>query len=326
MKRREFITLMGGAAAAWPPAARAQLPKMPVVGMLNGGTPAGYAPYLTAFHSGLKEAGYVEGRDVLIEYRWAEGQYNRLPAIAAELVERQPSAIVANSPAVLAVRAATTTIPIIFTTARDPVQMGLVASLARPGGNLTGVTQLGVEVAAKRLELAHEIMPGASVIAALINPTNPATAESQLSELQTAARVFGLQLRILHASTDTDFDSVFATLRQEHIGALVIGTDGFLLSRTEQLAELTVRHRVPAIFQDRAFAAAGGLMSYGGSTTDQYRQAGIYTGRVLKGEKPADLPVVRSTKVELIINVRAAKALGLTVPVTLLGRADEVIE
>jgi putative ABC transport system substrate-binding protein len=324
MRRREFITLLGGAACAWPIAARAQ--QMPVIGLVNGGSSTGYAPYLTAFHSGLKEVGYVEGRNVTIEYHWAEGQYDRLPAIAAELVHRQPSVIVANSPAVFAVKAATTTIPIIFTTASDPVQMGLVASLARPGGNLTGVTQLGVEVAPKRLELAHETIPTASVIAVLINPTNPATAESQLRDLHAAAGGFGVQLRVLRASTEQDFDLVFARLLQERIGALVIGTDGFLLSRTKQLAALTVQHAIPAIFQDRAFAAAGGLMSYGGSTNDQYRQAGVYTGRILKGGKPLDLPVVRSTKVELIINLRAAKALGLTIPITLLGRADEVIE
>ena len=325
MRRREFIALLGGA-AAWPLRARAQQPAMPVIGFLNGGSPGGYAPYLAAFLQGLKEAGYVEGRNVAIEYRWVEGQYEKLPAIAAELVHHPVAVIVANSPGVLAVKAQTATIPIVFTTARDPVEIGLVASLNRPGGNLTGVTQLGVAVAPKRLELAHEMIPTATVIAVLVNPTNPATAEIQLRDLHAAARTLGLQLRVLHASTESDLDLVFATLVQQRIGALVIGTDGFLLSRTEQLAALTVRYALPAIFQDRAFAAAGGLMSYGGSTSDQYRLAGVYTGRILKGEKPADLPVVRSTKVELFINLRAAKALGLTIPLTLLGRADEVIE
>jgi putative ABC transport system substrate-binding protein len=325
MRRREFITLLGGA-TVWPRAAHAQQPAMPVVGFFNGGSPDGYAPYLAAFHLGLKEAGFIEGRNVAIEYRWAEGQYDRLPTIAAELVHRQVAVIVANSPPVFAVKAATATIPIVFTTASDPVQVGLVASLGRPGGNLTGVTQLGVEVAPKRLEIAHELAPKATIVAVLVNPTNPATAETQLRDLQAAARTLGLQLHVLHASTDRDFDTAFATLVQLRAGALVIGTDGFLLSRTKQLAALTVRHAVPAVFQDRAFAAAGGLMSYGGSTTDQYRQGGVYTGRILKGDKPADLPVVRSTKVELFINLKTAKTLGLIVPTALLLRADEVIE
>jgi putative ABC transport system substrate-binding protein len=326
MKRREFITLLGGAAAAWPLGARAQQSAMPVVGFFNGGSPDGYAPYRAAFHMGLVEAGFIEGRNVAIEYRWAEGQYDRLPAIAAELVHLQVAVIVANSPPVFAVKAATATIPIVFTTATDPVQTGLVASLGRPGGNLTGVTQLGVEVAPKRLELVHEMIPTATIIAVLVNPTNAATAETQLRDLHAAARTLGVQLHVLHASTERDFDLVFATLAQQRIGALVIGTDGFLLSRTNQLAALIVRHTVPAIFQDRAFAAAGGLMSYGGSTTDQYRQAGVYTGRILRGDKPADLPVVRSTKVELFINLKTAKTLGLSVPTALLLRADEVIE
>jgi ABC-type uncharacterized transport system substrate-binding protein len=324
--RREFITLLGGAAASWPLVARAQQPAVPVVGFFNGGSPDGYAPYLAAFHLGLKEAGFIEGLNVAIEYRWAEGQYDRLPTIAAELVHRQVAVIVANSPPVFAVKAATATIPIVFTTASDPVQVGLVASLGRPGGNLTGVTQLGVEVAPKRLEIAHELAPKATIVAVLVNPTNPATAETQLRDLQAAARTLGLQLHVLHASTDRDFDTAFAILVQLRAGALVIGTDGFLLSRTKQLAALTVRHAVPAVFQDRAFAAAGGLMSYGGSTTDQYRQCGVYTGRILKGDKPADLPVVRSTKVELFINLKTAKTLGLSVPTALLLRADEVIE
>ena len=325
MKRREFITFLSGAAAAWPLAARAQQPAMPVVAFLNGASPDGYAPMVAAFRQGLKEIGFVEGQNVAVEYRWAEGQYDRLPAMATELVRRQPAVIVANTAAVLAVKAATTTIPIVFTTGSDPVQIGFVASLARPGGNVTGVTQLAVEVAPKLLELAHELVPTATIIAVLVNPTHPNT-ETQLRVLLAAARILGVQLHVLHASTDRDFDTVFATLAQLRPGALVIGTDGFFNGRPEQLAALTLRHAVPTIYQNREFAVAGGLMSYGGSTLDIYRIAGTYTGRILKGEKPADLPVQQSTRIELIINMKTAKALGLTFPITLLGRADEVIE
>jgi putative ABC transport system substrate-binding protein len=325
MKRREFITFLSGAAAAWPLTARAQQPGMPVVAFLNGASPDGYAPMVAAFRQGLKEIGFVEGQNVAVEYRWAEGQYDRLPAMATELVRRQPAVIVANTAAVLAVKAATTTIPIVFTTGSDPVQIGFVASLARPGGNVTGVTQLAVEVAPKLLELAHELVPTATIIAVLVNPTHPNT-ETQLRVLLAAARILGVQLHVLHASTDRDFDTVFATLAQLRPGALVIGTDGFFNGRPEQLAALTLRHAVPTIYQNREFAVAGGLMSYGGSTLDIYRIAGTYTGRILKGEKPADLPVQQSTRIELIINMKTAKALGLTFPITLLGRADEVIE
>jgi len=325
VNRREFITLLGGAAAAWPLAARAQQPAMPVVGFLNSASPAGYVPMVAAFRQGLKEAGYIEGQNVTIEYRWAEGQYDRVPVIALELVDRQVAALVANTPGAVAIKAAIRMTPIVFTTASDPVQIGLVASISRPGGNVTGATTLGIELVSKRLELAHELVPTTSVIAALINPANN-TAEPQLRDLQTAARALGLQLHIMHASSERDFDTVFATLAQLRPGALVIGTDGFLISRNQQLAALSVRHAMPAIFQDHAFAAAGGLMSYGGSLTEAYRQAGIYTGRILKGEKPAGLPVVQSTKIELIINLKTAKALGLDVPPTLLARADEVIE
>jgi putative ABC transport system substrate-binding protein len=325
MRRRDFIALLGGAAVAWPLAARAQQPAMPVIGFLNGASPAGYAPMVAAFREGLKDTGYVEGQNAAIEYRWANGQYDRVPSMAAEVVRRKVAVIVANTPGVLAVKAAITTVPIVFTTSGDPVQLGLVVSMSRPGGNVTGVTQLAVEVMPKRLELAHELVPTVTIIALLVNPTNSST-ETQLKDLLAAARTLGVQLHVLHASTERDFDTVFSTLAQLRAGALVISTDAFLLSRSEQLAALTVRHAVPTIFQDRAFVAAGGLMSYGASSTDSYRQAGIYTGRILKGEKPADLPVQQSAKVELIINLNTAKALGLTVPTGQLVRADEVIE
>jgi putative ABC transport system substrate-binding protein len=301
---------------------------MPVIGFLNGGSPdAYYTSMVAAFRQGLKEAGYVEGQNVAIEFRWAEGQYDRVPAMAAELVGRQVSVIVANTPGNLAAKAATTTIPIVFTTANDPVQIGLVASLSRPGGIVTGATQFGVETAAKQLELAHEIVPTANVIAVLVNPNNPYT-ETLLKGLQAAARILGVQLHVLRASAERDFDAAFATLVQLRAGALVLGTyDPFFASHSEQLAGLTVRHAVPAVsFEGRAFVAAGGLMSYGGSSPEMYRIAGVYAGRILKGDKPSDLPVQQTTKVELIINLKTAKTLGLTVPLALLGRADEVIE
>jgi putative ABC transport system substrate-binding protein len=280
---------------------------------------------VTAFRQGLSEAGYVEGRNAAIEFRWADGEYDRLPAMAAELVRRQVDVIVANTPGVQAVMAATTTIPIVFAVAGDPVKDGLVASLNRPGGNVTGVTALGVEVGPKRLQLLHELAPTATIMALLVNPTSP-FAEATSTELQTAAHILGLQLHVLHASTARDIDDAFATLAQMQVGALVIGSDPFFNSRREQLAALTVRHAVPTIYQYRAFAAAGGLMSYGSSFSEPFRQTGVYTGRILKGEKPADLPVQQSTKIELIINLKTAKALGLTFPPSLLGRADEVIE
>jgi putative ABC transport system substrate-binding protein len=324
IRRRELILGLGSA-AAWPVVARAQQAGMPVIGFLNSGSPDGYAPMADGFRQGLKETGYVEGRNVTIEYRWTGGQYDRGPPMAAELIRRQVAVIVANTPGVLAVVAATKTIPIVFTTSSDPVQIGLVASLSRPSGNVTGVTQLNMEVASKRLELAHQLAPMVTTFAVLVNPTNPNT-EAFVSDLRAAARTLGLQLNVLRAATERDFDSVFATLSGLRPGALVIGSDSFFVSRSEQLAALALRHAVPAIFQNRDFVAAGGLISYGASVPDSYRLAGIYTGRILKGEKPADLPVQQATKLELVINLRTAKALGLTIPETLLATADEVIQ
>ena len=326
MRRRDVITLFGGAAAAWPLAARAQQPRMPVIGYLGAASARGYVAQLAAFRQGLQDAGYVEGRNVAVEYRWADDRYDRLPALAAELVGRQVTVIVASGAAAApAAKAATTTIPIVFATGADPVAVRLVASLARPGGNLTGVTTLNTELGPKRLELLREAVPTASIVAALVNPSYPA-AETQSKDLQAAARTLGLQLHVLHASNERDFDAVFATLVQLRAGGLVIGADTFFNSQSEQFATLALRHAVPAIYQYREFAAAGGLMSYGGSITASYRTVGFYVGRILKGEKPADLPVQQIAKVELIINMKTAKALGLTFPITLLGRADEVIE
>jgi len=325
VKRRELITLLGGA-LAWPLAARAQQAAMPVIGFLSPTSEQGDSPYIAAFRQGLRQAGYREGQNVAIEYRWAEGQNDRLPTMAADFVGRQVTVIAAlGPPAALAAKAATTTIPIVFVTGRDPVQLGLVGSLARPGGNLTGVVTLSAELGPKRLELLHELVPTATTFVLLVDPTNP-TAETQSKDVDNAARKLGLQLHILHAGTEREIDAAFATLVQLQAGALVIGSEPFFLTRSEQLAALALRHAVPTIFQYRRFAAAGGLMSYGTNIADLNRQAGIYAGRILNGEKPADLPVQQSTKVELIINLKTAKTLGLTFPITLLGRADEVIE
>jgi putative ABC transport system substrate-binding protein len=323
MRRRDFITLIGGA-AAWPLAARAQQPAMPVIGFLDAGLPD--QRYAAAFRKGLNETGYVEGQNAAVEYHWLEGQYDRLPALAADLVRRRVAVIAAGgNVAVLAAKTATTTIPFVFRTGTDPVAVGLVASLNRPGSNLTGVSMLNSELAPKRLELLHELVPTATLIALLINPTNPPN-PSNAESFQAAAHALGLQLAVVQARSERDFDAVFATLVQLQAGALMISSDGLFIGQSDQLGALTLRHAMPTVFQYREFAAAGGLMSYGGSLTDSGRLAGIYTGRILKGEKPADLPVIQSTKVELIINLKTAKMLGITVPLALLSRADEVIE
>jgi len=326
VKRRDFITLLGGA-AAWPFAARGQQPAMPVIGFLNSASAQGAAKQLAAFLKGLGEHGYVEGRNVAIEYRWAESQFDRLPAMMADLVYRQVAVIAATTtPAALAAKTVTTTIPVVFETGTDPVQLGLVTSLNRPGGNITGVTQLIVEVAPKRLELLHELVPTARVMGLLVNQAAPALAQAQLRAVQSAADTLGLELQVLNASSEQDFDAAFEKLIRLRAGGLVISADSVFLRGMEQLAVLTTRHAVPAIYQYREFAAAGGLMSYGPDITESYRMAGIYTGRILKGEKPADLPVQQVTKIELYINMKTAKALGLDISTTVLARADEVIE
>jgi putative tryptophan/tyrosine transport system substrate-binding protein len=325
VRRRDFIKVIAGSAAAWPLAARAQQPTTPVIGFL--GSTSADASRIAAFRQGLALVGYVEGRNVAVEYRWAEGRSDWLPAMVSDLVHRQVAVIAATgTPAALAAKAANTTIPIVFTTIGDPVQLDLVSSLNRPGGNATGVTQTNVEITPKRLQLLHELVPTASVMALLVNPANPTLAEINTKELQTAARTLGLELHVLNASTEGDFDGVFAKLVQLQAGGLVIGGDALFTTWTEQLAALALRHAMPTIYQSRKFAVAGGLLSYGADFTETYRLAGIYTGRVLKGDKPADLPVQQATKVELYINLKTAKALGLTVPQALLSRADDVIE
>ena len=322
MKRREFITLLGGAAATWPLAARAQQPTMPVIGYLGSGSPELDGARVHAFRQGLGQAGYAEDRNVRIEFRWAAGQSDRFPVLAAELVREHVTVTIAGggTRSALALKAVTATIPIVFQVAVDPVEAGLVASLSRPGANLTGVVSLNLEVEPKRLELLRELVPTASAIALLVNPTSP-YADALSKKVQD-----GLGLHVLHASSERDFDTVFATMVQLRVAAAVIGNDSFFLNRLDQLAAATVRHAVPTIAPYRGFAAAGGLISYGTDITDSFRQVGIYAGRILKGERPGDLPVHEATKLELILNLKTAKALGLTFPRTLLGRADEVIE
>jgi len=327
MRRREFLGLVGGAAVAWPLSARGQ-PAMPIIGLLGSASLALWATRMHAFHQGLRETGYVDGRNVKIEYRWAEGRNDRLPALAADLVGRRVTVIVApgSTPAALAAKAATSTIPIVFWIGGDPVELGLVASLNKPEGNITGVTTLATEVGPKRLELLHELLPAATVLALLVNPTSPGLAVSTTKEVQAAARALGVQLHVLHASTDRELNAVFANLIKLRAGGLVIGNDAFFSSQFERLSSLALRYEVPTVYQFREFAAAGGLMGYGGSLSDAFRGAGVYTGRILKGEKPADLPIQQQTKVELIINLKTAKALGLDVPLSLQQRADEIVE
>jgi putative ABC transport system substrate-binding protein len=327
MRRREFITLLGGATVAWPVVARAQHPAMPMVGYLGAENPNAFASRVRAFRQGLGEAGYVEGQNVAIEFRWAEGQHSKLPALAADLVAHQVNIIVApgGAPAALAAKSATTTIPIVFEMGADPIAIGLVGSLSRPGGNITGISSLSVEVTPKRLEFMQELFPTADLFAFLINPTSP-TAQSQTKNLQAFASARGVQLHILQAGSDRDFDTVFAALSQVRAAGLVCASDTMFATHSEQLASRTLRHAFPAIQQSRDFTIAGGLMSYGGSFFESHRQAGIYTGRIIKGDKPADLPVQQVTKVELFINLKTARALGLNFPLPLLGRADQVIE
>jgi ABC-type uncharacterized transport system substrate-binding protein len=329
VKRREFITLLGGAATAWPFAARAQQP-MPVVGFLNAASSDLFAHVVSAFRLGLKETGYVEDRNVAIEYAWADGQYERLPALAANLVRRQVSVIAtgSNINAAMAAKAATTTIPIVFLTGADPVKDGLVTSLNRPGGNLTGVTTLNVEIVPKRLEVLREMLPATTIMAVLVNPlNNPAVVETDLRQAKAAAHILGLQMiHVLQASTERDLDSAFSTLMQRRVGGLVISADTFFSGKSAELAALAFRHAMPTISPYREFVMAGGLMSYGASLTDLYRLVGVYAGRILRGEKPNDLPVQQTSKVELIVNLRTAKTLGLDVPPQLIARADEVIE
>jgi putative tryptophan/tyrosine transport system substrate-binding protein len=327
--RRQFVSvLLGGAAVGWPFAARAQRPTLPVIGYLSATSSDANPGSLEAFREGLKVADFVEGQNVTIEYRWANNESDRLSELAADLTRRKVGVIVApdSTLAVQAAQTTTATIPIVFRIGTDPIKEGFVASLNRPGGNLTGLTTLGVELMPKRLELLREIKPTASIIALLVNPTNPAIAEASAAELQAKVGALGVQLHVLRASTEREIEQVFTNLAQLRADGLVIATDAFFNNRNEQLASLGLRYAMPAIYQFREFAAAGGLMSYGGSIPEIYRLVGAYTGRILKGEKPADLPVQQLTKVELIINLKTAKALGLTVPLPLLGRADEVIE
>jgi ABC-type uncharacterized transport system substrate-binding protein len=327
MKRREFITLLGGAVTAWPLGVGAQQAAMPVIGFLGGGSPDAFAHVVDAFRQGLYETGFAEGQNVTIEYRWAEGQYDRLPALVADLIRQKPAVIVATGGdvGVRAAKKAATAIPIVFTSGSDPVAAGFVSSLNRPGGNVTGVSLFVSVLEGKKLELLRELVPMAAVIGFLVNPNNP-RADVDTADMQAAARALGKLLLILKADGEHDFDAVFTNLAQQRVDALVVHTEPFFLSRRDHLVELAARYSIPTIYGLREFAAAGGLISYGTKLSDSYRQVGIYTGKILKGEKPADLPVMQPTKFEFVINLKAAKALGLTVPTSLLVRADEVIE
>jgi putative ABC transport system substrate-binding protein len=328
MRRRDFIAAFAGVAAAWPLAARAQQPALPMIGFLSGASSGNYQPFVTAFKEGLKQTGYVEGRNVAIEYRWAEGQFDRLPKLAADLVDNRPTMIMAsgNAAAVVA-KMATATIPIVFTSGFDPIQIGLVASFNRPEGNITGVYTFTAEMPIKSLELLHELAPAAPGIGLLINPTSPNLSESVVvKDMEAAARPLGKQIHVLEASTDAQIDAAFSTLTQLRAGALVIVADQFYNDRRERIAALALRHALPSVYPRREYALAGGLMSYGTNLSDVYRQAGVYAGRILKGAHPADLPIVQSTKFELVINLKTAKALGLRIPPSFYWRADEVIE
>jgi len=326
VRRREFITLLGGAAAAWPIEARAQQPAMPVMGYLNSRSRDTDTPFLAAFHRGLNETGYVEGQNVAIEYRWADGQYDRLPVLATDLVRRRVTVMAATStPAALAAKAATSAIPIVFTTAADPIAVGLVDSLSRPSGNVTGVNSYLSDLGAKRLELLRQLVPNAALIGMLVNPNYP-DAESQAKDVKEAARTLGQQVHVVNADSEGDLNRAFATFIELKADALLVSLDSFFLSRREQLVALAARHKIPVMYFARDFVLAGGLMSYGSDLADSYRQAGVYTGRILKGAKPVDLPVLQPTKFELSINTTTAKSLGLSIPDRLLALADEVIE
>src|SRR5262245_12018263 len=324
VRRREFLTLLGG--AAWPLGARAQPPTIPMIGFLNGASPDAYTPFVAAFRQGLREAGYIEGQNATIEYRWADGRYERLPALAAELIHRKVAVIAATTtPAAQAAKAATSTVPIVFTTADDPVKLGLVSSINRPGGNITGITNLLVELGSKQLGLLRDLVPDIAVTAALINPNFPGS-ERQLADVQAAARALGLQLAVVRASTEREIDAAFASMVQQDCRAVVVGADPFFLARRDRIVALAARDGIPAIYSFREFALAGGLMSYGTDFRDSYRLAGVYTGRIIKGEQPADLPVQRSVKFEFVLNLKTAKTLGLSVPTSMQLLADEVIE
>jgi putative ABC transport system substrate-binding protein len=327
MRRREFITLLGGAAAAWPLVARAQQAAVPVIGFLNSASPQAWENYLAGFRAGLKEAGYVDGQNVTVEFRWAEGHYDRLPGMAADLVRRKVAVLVSTGgePSVLAAKAATTTIPIVFTSGIDPVRAGYVSSLSHPGGNITGVNVFSASVESKRLGLLRALVPGVKLIAVILNPKRQQHAD-QRREVEEAAHAIGQQINLLLASNESEIEAVFATAAQLRAGAMLVGGDPFLNSQRNKIVALAARHAIPAIYEQREAALAGGLMSYGTNLSEGYRQAGVYTGRILKGEKPGDLPVVQSTKFEFVINPKAAKALGIEVPPNLSAEADEIIE